>query len=132
MSKNKRLIVMISLTASVIGGLALYIILSGGFTWDAIIIMIIVAMFLTLAIPKYIINRNDTVGEDEYSKKVLRLAASRSYLMSLYAWLIMMYFEKALDDYFEATSTKIGLGIALMAVIFLVNIIVIKITGIKE
>ena len=65
-------------------------------------------------------------------KKVLHLAASRSYLISLYTWLAMMWFAPILDDNFEATTTKIGIGIGLMAIVFLVNILIIKTTGLKE
>lgn len=131
MDPKKRLFVMISLVASVILGTVLFTLLAG-FTWDAMFVVIIVALFLVYAIPKYIINRNDAVSEDEYSKKVLRLAASRSYIVSIYTWLAMMWFSAILDDYFEATTTKIGFGIGIMAVVFLVNILIIKVTGIKE
>ncbi len=131
MLQNKRLMVMIALVASVLIGTALFTILAG-FTWDALFVVIIVALFLVYAIPKYIINRNDLVTEDEYTKKVLQLAASRSYLISIYTWLAMMWFSEILDDNFEATTTKIGIGIGIMAIVFLINILVIKATGLKE
>ena len=68
MEKNKRLMVMISLVISVIIGTILFTILAG-YSWDALFVIIIVALFLLYAIPKYIINRNDVVSEDEYTKK---------------------------------------------------------------
>ena len=131
MEPKKRLLVMISLVASVILGTVMFTVLAG-FTWDALFVVVIVLLFLLYAIPKYIINRHDQVSEDEYSKKVLHLAASRSYIVSLYTWLAMMWFSGILDDNFDATTTKIGIGIGIMAIVFLVNVLIVKATGIKE
>lgn len=123
---------MLAMVASVILGVVVFTILSGGFTWDAIMIIIIVALFLLFAIPRFILNRHDTVGDDEYSKKMMRIVAARSYLVSIYTWLVMMWFSKPLDDFFPETTTKIGLGIAIMAIVFLVNAIVVKFTGVPD
>ena len=129
---KKRLWVTLALLASVIVGVVLYIVLAGGFTWDSIIVIIVVLLFLVFSIPRFIINRHDKVGDDEYSKKMMRVVAARSYMVSLYTWLAMMWFSKPLDDYFEATTTKIGIGIGIMAIVFLVNAIIIKFTGVPD
>lgn len=122
---------MISIVSSVILGTVLFSILAG-FSWNTLIVVIVVLLFLMYGVPKFIIHRNDTVSEDEYSKKVMRLAASRSYLVSLYTWLAMMWFSNILDDNFPETTTKIGIGIGIMAIVFLINILIIQATGLKE
>ena len=132
MDNKKRLWVMLALLASVLLGVVLYTILAGGFTWDAIMVIVIVMLFLVFAIPRFILNRKDTVGDDEYSKKMMRIIAARSYLVSLYTWLAMMWFSKPLDDFFPETTTKIGIGIGIMAIVFLVNGIIVKFTGVPD
>jgi hypothetical protein len=109
-------------------GLTFYFFLEGQFDWSAIIVIIIILLFLAFAIPRYILGKNDVVEKDEYSKKIVTLAASRSYFITIYMWLILMYF----DDFLPETSTQIGLGISLMAVVFLINALIIKFTGVKE
>ncbi|QMS84953.1 hypothetical protein [Candidatus Xianfuyuplasma coldseepsis] len=131
MEPKKRMIIMLSLVFSVIAGTVLFTVLSG-FSWDALIVVIIVLLFLVYSIPRFILNRNDVVSDDEYSKKIMRIAAGRSYIVSLYTWLAMMWFSKILDDVFPETTTKIGLGIGIMAIVFLINIIIVRITGVKE
>ena len=104
---DKKRILFMSLTVlSIIVGVVLFTIHSGGFTWDAIVIIIIVLLFLAYAIPRFILNRHDKVDNDEYSKKVLRTAAARSYYISLYTWLAMIWFAKPLDDFIPETTTK--------------------------
>lgn len=132
MSPKKRMLIMIATVCSVILGTVLFVILAGGFEWHSIILVIIVVMFLAYAIPKFILNRNDVVSEDEYSKRQMRTAAARSYIVSLYTWLAFIWFSKPLEDLFEETSTIIGVGIGVMAIIFLINIIIVRVTGTPE
>jgi peptidoglycan/LPS O-acetylase OafA/YrhL len=132
MESKKRMLIMIATVCSIIIGTILYVILAGGFEWHSIILIIIVVMFLVYAIPKFIINRNDVVSDDEFSKRQMRTAAARSYIVSLYTWLAFIWFSKPLEDLFEETSTIIGVGIGVMAIVFLINIIVVRITGTPE
>ena len=131
-SKFKRILLIVFLLFTLISGLALYTYLSGEFRWDSVIIVIIIALFLAYAIPKFILDRNDVVEQDEYSKKIMRLAAARSYMISLYTWLALMWFDEPLSEIAPESTTKIGIGIGIMAIVFLVNALVIKARGIRE
>lgn len=53
--------------------------------------------------------------EDEMSKKILRRGAATSYYVSMYMWLVLMYFE---DRIKLERHSLIGAGILCMAVIF--------------
>jgi peptidoglycan/LPS O-acetylase OafA/YrhL len=129
---EKRLLLMITAIASIILGVVIFVILSGGFTSSAIVLIVIVVLFLAYAIPKYIVNRNDKVGNDEYSKKTMRVITSRSYIVSLYTWLAMIWFLQPLEDWLGEMSTIIGFGIVIMAIVFLVNVIIVKIAGVPD
>lgn len=129
---NKRLLLMIGGIFTVIAGLVLFIVISGGLNWNSIALIIIVVLFLAFAVPKYIINRNDKVGDDEFSKKMMRVIGSRSFYVSLYTWLAMIWFNKPLEDWLGETSSIIGFGIAIMAVVFLVNALIVKTTGVPD
>jgi peptidoglycan/LPS O-acetylase OafA/YrhL len=128
---NKRLALNITMILSVVLGTVLFVVLAGGFTWYAIIVVTIAALFLIFGISKMIKYKNDIVSDDEYSKKVLRLASSRSFMISLYVWLFIMVFSKVIDDYVDSI-TKIGIGMVLMGLVFLINMIIIKLRGIRE
>ena len=68
-------------------------------------------------------------AEDEYSKKVVQKAASLSYYISLYIWLIIMY----LTDKFKAeTDIMFGWGILGMAITFGVSWVYFNFRGIKN
>ena len=124
----KRILIIAFMLFTLILGTVMYTVLSGEFKWDSIIVVIVVVLFLLYAIPRFILNKDDIVENDEYSKKVMQTAASRTFYISLYVWLFLMYF----DDLMPATSTQIGLGISISAVIFIINAFIIKFTGLKE
>ena len=67
--------------------------------------------------------------EDELSKKVMRKTASLSYYISLYLWLIIMYFS---DKFNYETHTIIGGGILGMAIIFTVSWLVFNFRGVRN
>lgn len=132
MEKKKRLILIMIAIFVLLAGTITFVILAGGFDWRSIAVITFTVLVLAIAIPKLVINRNDLVSNDEYSRKVLKTVASRSYLVSLYTWLIMMYFSDMLDDFLPDTITKFAFGIGVMILVFVVNYIIVKITGVKE
>jgi peptidoglycan/LPS O-acetylase OafA/YrhL len=67
--------------------------------------------------------------EDELTKKVMQKTSSFSYYISLYLWLVIMYFSDRLD---YETHTIIGAGILGMAVIFAVCWLVFNFTGVRN
>lgn len=73
--------------------------------------------------------RRGEPSEDELSKKVMQKTASFSYYISLYLWLIIMYFSEKLD---YETHTLIGAGIIGMAITFAVCWLIFNFGGIKN
>lgn len=67
--------------------------------------------------------------EDELSKKIMAKAASLSYYISLYFWLVMMYLS---DKTAMELNSFIGAGIMGMAIIFLLAWIGVRLKGIKN
>jgi peptidoglycan/LPS O-acetylase OafA/YrhL len=132
MKTNKRFILILATIALMVIGTIVFVIIAGGFDWQSIAVIAFTILVLAFAIPKIIRNRNDLVNNDEYSRKVLKTVASRSYVVSLYTWLIMMYFSKMLDDLLPETTTKIAFGIGIMILVFVVNFIIVKISGVRE
>ena len=53
--------------------------------------------------------------DDEFSKNIMRRAAATAYYVSIYFWLVVMYFESRIDI---ERSTLIGAGILGMSLIF--------------
>ena len=68
-------------------------------------------------------------AEDELSRKVMVKASSLSYYISIYLWLIIMYFS---DKSALETHTLIGAGIIGMAVIFFLSWLGVKLYGLKR
>ena len=68
-------------------------------------------------------------AEDEMSKKVMQKTAAFSYYISIYLWLVIMYFS---DRFHYEMHTIIGAGILGMAVIFGICWLVINFTGIRN
>ena len=128
MSKKKQLFIQVLAFLSLVVGTTMYIIVSGEFSYDIFVIIILMVMFLVFFIPRFITGRNDLVHDDEYSKKLVHLASARSFIVSLYSWLVIMYF---IDDFAEP-STAIGAGISIMAIIFFIFAIFYNFRGIKE
>jgi peptidoglycan/LPS O-acetylase OafA/YrhL len=64
--------------------------------------------------------------EDELSKKVMTRASSISYYISIYLWLIIMYFSDRIQ---WETHTLIGAGILGMAVILLLSWLGVRLFG---
>jgi len=72
--------------------------------------------------------RNEPL-DDELSKKLLQKASSLSYYISIYLWLVLMYFSDRIK--LEAHSIM-GLGILGMAITFFLSWLGLKIFGLKN
>jgi len=93
------------------------------------IIILVVAFAVLLGFRRLSSAKRGEPAEDELSKKVMRKTSSLSYYISLYLWLVIMYFSDKLK--FE-THTIIGAGILGMAVIFAVSWLIINFGGIRN
>ena len=67
--------------------------------------------------------------EDELSKSVMTKASSLSFYISIYFWLVMMYFS---DRISLESPSLIGAGILGMALIFFISWIGVKLFGMKH
>ncbi|HBC78706.1 MAG TPA: hypothetical protein DEO60_04385 [Bacteroidales bacterium] len=93
-------------------------------------ILIIVVLFaLFIGYKKISSAKRGEPTEDELTKKVMQKTSSFSYYISLYLWLVIMYFSDRLD---YETHTIIGAGILGMAVIFAVCWLVFNFTGVRN
>ena len=68
-------------------------------------------------------------AEDELSKKVMLRTSSLSFYISLYLWLVIMYFSDKLK---LETHTIIGVGILGMAVTFAICWIYFNFRGVRN
>ena len=93
------------------------------------IIILVVVFAVLLGFRRLSSAKRGEPAEDELSKKVMRKTSSLSYYISLYLWLVIMYFSDKLK--FE-THTIIGAGILGMAVIFAVSWLIINFGGIRN
>lgn len=126
------------LTLALVGG-----VLGGTITWlkltprpltmqDSIqfVIIILLVVFALVFLYNRVGNiKSGLPPEDELSKKMLKVAAARSYYFSLFLWLAISYMSESSK---LETHTLIGLGILCMAVLLGIHWIVIKITGLKD
>ena len=113
------LIIVIAGSLSVMAGIWAYYVVGGGFAEGDLfqfgIIGLLVIFALYLGIRRLISERKGQPAEDELSKRVLQKAASTSFYVSLYMWLVISYIS---DSRELATHTWIGVGILGMAVLF--------------
>ena len=79
------------------------------------IILLITIFALAIAISKLKSAKEGLTSEDELSRLIRNKASSRSYYVSLYWWLILMYLS---DKTRLETHSLIGAGILGMAVLF--------------
>jgi len=83
--------------------------------YGAIILVVGFALFVATSRIKAV--KSGLAPEDELSKKILQKTAALSYYVSLYWWLILMYFS---DRIKLENHTLIGVGILGMAILFAV------------
>ena len=81
-------------------------------------IVLVVGFALFLALRRVRDVSDQTPGEDEMSRKIMRRGAATSYYVSIYLWLVIMIFEEkiAMDR-----SSLIGAGILGMAIIWVLS-----------
>lgn len=96
---------------------------------NMLVILLVVAFAVFAGFKKLKSVKRGEPAEDELSKKVMQRAASLSFYISLYFWLIVMYFS---DKVKYETHTIIGGGITGMAVIFAVVWLVFNFRGIRN
>jgi hypothetical protein len=96
----------------------------------AVSIVVLLAGFgLYLGISRLKSIKKKEAMEDELTKTIMIKASSYAFYISLYLWLLIMYFS---DKTSLESHSLIGAGIAGMALIFLISWIAIKIFGIKS
>jgi len=116
----KKGVLMILLAALIIIGVIIWLLHSSNEIKTGSLVMsgtiLLVAGFaVALAVSKLKSAKEGLASEDELSRLIKDKASSRSYYVSLYWWLIMMYMS---NKTLIATSTLIGVGILGMAVMF--------------
>lgn len=94
-----------------------------------IVIILLVAFALFIGFKRLSSVRRGEPSKDELSKKVMQKTASLSYYISLYLWLIIMYFS---DKLIYETHTLIGAGIIGMAITFAVCWLIFNFGGIRN
>jgi peptidoglycan/LPS O-acetylase OafA/YrhL len=93
------------------------------------VIIIIVAFAVFIGFKRLNSARRGEPAEDELSKKIMQKTASLSYYISLYWWLVIMYF---IDKLNYETHTFIAAGILGMAVIFAGCWLVFNFRGVRN
>jgi peptidoglycan/LPS O-acetylase OafA/YrhL len=78
-------------------------------------LVLVVGFALFLAFRRFRDARENFPAEDEMSKNIMRRGAATSYYLSLYLWLVIMYFEDSIE---LERSSLIGAGIMGMAIIW--------------
>jgi len=116
----KKGVLMILLAALIIIGVIIWLLHSSNEIKTGSLVMsgtiLLVAGFaVALAVSKLKSAKEGLASEDELSRLIKDKASSRSYYVSLYWWLIMMYMS---DKTLLTTSTLIGVGLLGMAVMF--------------
>ena len=93
----------------------------------AIVILFIVSIFFTI---KRMKNRKQGLPEeDELSKKIMNKAGAKSFFVSLFLWLALLYIHNHTT---VDTEILFGYGIIGMAFIFITFTIIFNIRGIKD
>jgi peptidoglycan/LPS O-acetylase OafA/YrhL len=93
------------------------------------VIILVVAFAVFIGFKRLNSARRGEPVEDELSKKVMQRTASLSYYISLYWWLVIMYFTDKLN---YETHTFLAAGILGMAVIFAVCWLIFNFRGVRN
>lgn len=81
-------------------------------------LVLVVGFALFLAFRRLRDAKANLPTEDEMSRKMMRRGAATSYYISIYMWLVIMYFEDRID---LERSSLIGAGIMGMAIIWAIS-----------
>ncbi len=95
----------------------------------SLVLIIVVSFGFVVAFRRFISAKKGEPAEDELSKQILQKAASLSFYVSLYLWLLISYFSHKLE--FE-TEQLIGYGIIGMAIIFVGSWYFFRIKGLND
>jgi peptidoglycan/LPS O-acetylase OafA/YrhL len=93
------------------------------------VILLVVGFAVFIGYKRLTSSKRGEPAEDELSKKVMLRTSSLSYYISLYLWLVIMYFSDKLK---LETHTIIGIGILGMAVTFTVCWLVFNFRGVRN
>jgi peptidoglycan/LPS O-acetylase OafA/YrhL len=93
------------------------------------VILIVVGFAVFIGYKKLASAKRGEPAEDELTKKVMGRTSSLSFYISIYLWLVIMYFSDKLK---LDTQTIIGAGILGMAVIFAICWMVFNFRGVKN
>ncbi len=93
------------------------------------VLILVVGFALFIGFKKLSSARKGEPVEDEMSKKVMRKTAAYSYYISLYLWLVLMYFSDKVD---YEVHTVIGAGILGMALVFTLCWLVFNFRGVRN
>jgi peptidoglycan/LPS O-acetylase OafA/YrhL len=93
------------------------------------VILLVVGFAVFIGYKRLTSAKRGEPAEDELSKKVMLKTSSLSYYISLYLWLVIMYFSDRLK---LETHTIIGVGILGMAVIFTICWLVFNFRGVRN
>jgi len=93
------------------------------------VIVLVVVFALFIGYKRLSSAKKGEPPEDEMSKKVMQKTSSLSYYISLYLWLVIMYFSDKLN---YETHTIIGAGILGMAVTFAICWLVFNFRGVRN
>ena len=116
----RKAIVIAVLAVLVLGTMLLWLLNSEntikGSSFLMIGIQVIVLVFaLLVVVRRWTARKQQLPAEDEMSKRILQRGAATSYYLSLYLWLILMFFEESIN---LERSTLIGAGILGMAILY--------------
>lgn len=93
------------------------------------VLILVVGFALFIGFKKLSSARKGEPVEDEMSKKVMRKTAAYSYYISLYLWLVLMYFSDKVE---YEVQTLIGAGILGMALVFTLCWLVFNFRGVRN
>lgn len=130
--KKSILILLISLLVVITTGLWIYFSkkpLNSGEILQFGVIFIIVLFAVFLGVRRLNGMKQGLPSEDEFSKKLMEKASSRSYYISIWLWLIMMYIGYEKTDHPEKLF---GAGILGMAIIFALSWVYYRFKGMKD
>lgn len=91
-----------------------------------LVILVLVIFGIFFGIRRFKSEKRGEPAEDELSKKIMQKAASISYFISLYLWLLLMYIS---GEGYAETEVLFGWGILGMGVIFAVTWVIIYFFG---
>ena len=127
MNKKISIVIFVVIFSLVLLGLGFVMSDYDEFSYEIIIVLILLVLVIAQFILRRFPSNKDIVLEDEMSKDVLRIASSRSFYISLYVWLVLMYFSENIEN----IESLFGIGIASMGILFMLNVFYIKIRGVK-